>query len=154
MPRYTAGALRARKKFVWGVGTDWNEVSTKPVRTFFGLQRKKKALLLFVLKFLQARIPSWTERVFFAEFDPHATWFDELKPGFGDKEFFFEEGYRKSRNERTRDRQDSWNGDFCEIGNRNSYGIRPDHHGKGYSHYSHTRPLVVVRQIDGGQLAP
>jgi hypothetical protein len=50
---------------------------------------------VFVLKFLQARIPSWTERVFFAEFDPHATWIDELKPGFGEKEFFFEEGYRK-----------------------------------------------------------
>src|SRR5947207_15571282 len=50
---------------------------------------------LFVLKFLQARIPTWTERVFFADFDPHATWIDELKPGFGDKEFFFEEGYRK-----------------------------------------------------------
>jgi hypothetical protein len=50
---------------------------------------------LFVLKFLQARIPSWTERVFFAEFDPHATWFDELRPAFGDEEFFFEEGHRK-----------------------------------------------------------
>ena len=49
---------------------------------------------VFVLKFLQARIPSWTERVFFANFDPYATWIDELKPAFGEKEFFYEEGYR------------------------------------------------------------
>jgi hypothetical protein len=48
---------------------------------------------VFVLKFLQARIPSWTSRVFFAEFDPHATWFDELRPAFGQKRFFFEEEY-------------------------------------------------------------
>jgi hypothetical protein len=48
---------------------------------------------VFVLKFLQARIPSWTARDFFAAFDPDATWFDELKPAFGERRFFFEKEY-------------------------------------------------------------
>ena len=48
---------------------------------------------VFVLKFLQARVPSWSRRVFFAAFDPQATWFDELKPAFGAPEFFFEKQY-------------------------------------------------------------
>jgi KamA family protein len=48
---------------------------------------------VFVLKFLQARDPEWVGRVFFAEYDPHATWLDDLRPAVGD-EFFFEEGLR------------------------------------------------------------
>ncbi|KAF2824028.1 hypothetical protein CC86DRAFT_298394 [Ophiobolus disseminans] len=50
---------------------------------------------VFVLKFLQARVPSWTSRVFFAAFDARATWFDELKPAFGDDQFFFEKEYEE-----------------------------------------------------------
>jgi hypothetical protein len=57
----------------------------------------------FLLKFLQARVRNWTERVFFAEFDPHATWIDELKPAFGQKEFFFEDDYRKIQQRRDED---------------------------------------------------
>jgi len=44
---------------------------------------------VFVLKFIQARDPEWVGRPFFARFDPHATWLDDLKPAFGEKEFFF-----------------------------------------------------------------
>jgi len=47
---------------------------------------------VFVLKFLQARDPDWVGRVFFARFDPEATWLDDLRPAFGEKEFFFEPG--------------------------------------------------------------
>lgn len=45
---------------------------------------------VFVLQFLQARRADWVRRPFFAKFDPTATWFDELKPAFGAKKFFFE----------------------------------------------------------------
>ena len=45
---------------------------------------------VFVLTFLQARIPDWCKRPFFAKFDPEATWLNELKPAFGQEKFFFE----------------------------------------------------------------
>lgn len=44
----------------------------------------------FVLKFIQARNPDWVNRPFFAEFDENAVWIDDLKPAFGEKQFFFE----------------------------------------------------------------
>ncbi|MCC7507851.1 MAG: lysine 2,3-aminomutase [Planctomycetes bacterium] len=52
---------------------------------------------VFVLKFVQARDPAWTNRVFFARFDSRATWMDDLKPAFGEKEFFFEPEMRAMR---------------------------------------------------------
>ncbi len=44
---------------------------------------------VFVLDFLQARNPVWVKRPFFAQFDPRATWFDQLRPAFDDSHFFF-----------------------------------------------------------------
>ena len=49
---------------------------------------------VFVLKFIQARRPEWVGRIFFARFDPEATWLDDLEPAFGESEFFFAEGLR------------------------------------------------------------
>ena len=49
---------------------------------------------VFVLRFIQARNPDWVQRPFFARFDPEATWLDQLKPAFGETEFFFEAEYR------------------------------------------------------------
>lgn len=46
---------------------------------------------LFVLNFLQGRNPEWVGRPFFAQYDAQATWFDQLKPAFGNEKFFFEE---------------------------------------------------------------
>jgi KamA family protein len=46
---------------------------------------------IFVLRFLQGRNPKWVDIPFFAEYDPKATWFNQLKPAFGEKKFFFEE---------------------------------------------------------------
>lgn len=44
---------------------------------------------VFVLRFIQARQPDWVQRPFFARFDPHATWFDQLRPAFpADRPFF------------------------------------------------------------------
>ena len=45
---------------------------------------------VFVLKFLQGRDPSWVNRIFFAKYDPKATWLDGLKPAFGEDKFFYE----------------------------------------------------------------
>jgi KamA family protein len=49
---------------------------------------------VFVLRFIQGRDPDWVQQPFFARFDPHATWFDQLEPAFGEDGFFFEPGYR------------------------------------------------------------
>ncbi len=46
---------------------------------------------VFVLDFLQGRNPEWNGRVFFAQYDPEATWLTDLKPAFGQEKFFFEE---------------------------------------------------------------
>jgi hypothetical protein len=51
----------------------------------------------FVLKFLQSRNPKWSERVFFARFDPDALWFNDLKPAFDETEFFFEHEYQQQK---------------------------------------------------------
>lgn len=50
---------------------------------------------VFVLRFLQARNPDWVNRPFFAGCDPDATWMDDLKPAFGEREFFYEAEYRE-----------------------------------------------------------
>jgi L-lysine 2,3-aminomutase len=50
---------------------------------------------VFVLRFLQARDPSWVGRPFFARYDPEAAWLDVLRPAFGETEFFFEAGMRQ-----------------------------------------------------------
>ena len=44
---------------------------------------------VFALKFIQARNPNWTNQIFFARFDKEACWLDDLKPAFGEKDFFF-----------------------------------------------------------------
>jgi KamA family protein len=45
---------------------------------------------VFVLKFLQGRDPKWANRIFFAKYDPKATWMSDLQPAFGEERFFFE----------------------------------------------------------------
>jgi L-lysine 2,3-aminomutase len=49
---------------------------------------------VFVLRFLQARDASWVGRPFFARYDAEAVWLDDLRPAFGEAEFFFEPGMR------------------------------------------------------------
>ena len=44
---------------------------------------------VFALKFIQARNPDWTNQIFFARFDKEACWLDDLKPAFGEEDFFF-----------------------------------------------------------------
>jgi KamA family protein len=50
---------------------------------------------VFILKFLRGRDPLWVGRPFFARFDAEATWLDDLKPAFGEREFFYEERLRE-----------------------------------------------------------
>ncbi len=45
---------------------------------------------LITMRFLQGRNPDWVARPFFAEYDEDACWLDELKPAFGEDQFFFE----------------------------------------------------------------
>jgi len=45
---------------------------------------------VIVLEFLQGRKAEWVKRPFFAKYDDKAVWLDELKPAFGEKEFFYE----------------------------------------------------------------
>lgn len=45
---------------------------------------------VFVLRFLQCRNQNLVGVPFFAKYDAKATWFDQLKPAFGEEEFFFE----------------------------------------------------------------
>ena len=45
---------------------------------------------IFILRFLQGRNPAWVDIPFFAEYDPKATWFNQLKPAFGEEKFFFQ----------------------------------------------------------------
>jgi hypothetical protein len=51
---------------------------------------------VFVLKFIQARNPDWCDegKIFYAKYDTEAYWLDDLKPAFGDKEWFWEAEYR------------------------------------------------------------
>jgi len=59
----------------------------------------------FALKFLQAREPSWVNRLFFAKYDRRATWLRDLVPAFGDKRFFFQEALDAIRKNK---RQPAW----------------------------------------------
>ena len=55
---------------------------------------------VFTLRFIQARDSSWTNKPFFAKFDEHAYWLSDLKPAFGETEFFYEKEYQKLINEK------------------------------------------------------
>jgi KamA family protein len=44
---------------------------------------------VIALTMLQGRRKEWVNRPFFAAYDEQATWIDELKPAFGEREFFF-----------------------------------------------------------------
>ncbi len=46
---------------------------------------------VFALRFIQSRNPDWSQRTFFAKYNPEATWLNHLKPAFGQEKFFFEE---------------------------------------------------------------
>ncbi|WP_372648469.1 KamA family radical SAM protein [Draconibacterium sp.] len=48
---------------------------------------------VFVLNFLQGRDPSWVGRPFFAKYDPDAIWLNDLKPAFGESNFFYEQAF-------------------------------------------------------------
>ncbi|NDV93903.1 lysine 2,3-aminomutase [Dysgonomonas sp. 521] len=50
---------------------------------------------IFVLRFIQGRNPKWVDVPFFAEYNPKATWFNQLRPAFGEERFFFEESRKR-----------------------------------------------------------
>jgi KamA family protein len=46
---------------------------------------------VMVFRMIQGRNPDWAARPFHAEYDEKATWFDDLKPAFGEEKFFFQD---------------------------------------------------------------
>lgn len=44
---------------------------------------------VMVFRMIQGRNPDWVARPFFAEYNPQATWYSDLKPAFGEEKFFF-----------------------------------------------------------------
>jgi hypothetical protein len=50
---------------------------------------------VFVLNFLQARKKEWVGRPFFARYNETADWLTDLKPAFGEEEFFYTSEFRK-----------------------------------------------------------
>ncbi|MGA6924221.1 MAG: lysine 2,3-aminomutase [Desulfosarcina sp.] len=42
------------------------------------------------MSFIQGRSPEWVGKPFYAEYEPNASWINELKPAFGHNRFFFE----------------------------------------------------------------
>ena len=59
---------------------------------------------VFALKFLQGRDPAWANRLFFAKYDPKATWLSDLQPALGGERFFFEDAMEAARAEAARER--------------------------------------------------
>jgi len=45
---------------------------------------------VFVLSLLRGRDPAWCGRPFFAEYDAEASWMTELRPAFGESQFFYQ----------------------------------------------------------------
>ncbi|MCK5781925.1 MAG: 4Fe-4S cluster-binding domain-containing protein [Flavobacteriales bacterium] len=62
----------------------------------------------FNLLFVQGRNPDWVGKPFFAEYDEKAIWIDELKPAFGEKEFFFEEYLNRNNTNSSKDISNSY----------------------------------------------
>lgn len=52
---------------------------------------------VFVLRFLQARDPSWVGRPFFAKYDESVSWLSDLQPAFGAEEFFYADALSRMR---------------------------------------------------------
>lgn len=50
---------------------------------------------VYVLNFIQGRVPEWVGQPFFAKYNPKALWIDDLEPAFGEKEFFYEKEYQR-----------------------------------------------------------
>ncbi len=49
-----------------------------------------KGETVFALRLLQGRNPDWSNRLFFAEYSPDVAWYDQLRPAFGEQEWFFQ----------------------------------------------------------------
>jgi len=46
---------------------------------------------VFTLRFIQGRGSDWVAKSFFAKYDDKAKWYTDLKPAFGEDQFFFQE---------------------------------------------------------------
>lgn len=58
------------------------------------IEKNGKLQKAFALNMIQGRNPDWTGKVFYAKYDPNASWMDDLEP-FYNNEFFFEDELRE-----------------------------------------------------------
>lgn len=90
--REAHGAVSGLARTVRGpsMSTDAGKVEVLGVATVNGEK-------VINLRMLQGRDPAWTGRPFFAEYDSAAMWLDELRPAFGERQFFFEDEIARLR---------------------------------------------------------
>lgn len=60
---------------------------------------------VLVLKFIQARNPTWIGKIFYAKYNAFATWLDQLEPAFSE-EFFYSESLREFKYRKEMEHQD------------------------------------------------
>jgi hypothetical protein len=72
-------------------------MSTEPGKVLVNGVTEIRGEKVFALQFLQAREPGWVGRPFFARWDPDASWLSDLRPAFGESEFFFEREFDEMR---------------------------------------------------------
>ena len=70
-------------------------MSAGPGKVLINGTAEVKGKKVYVLTFIQGRLADWVGKPFFAEYDPEALWLNDLKPAFGEKEFFYEKEYKK-----------------------------------------------------------
>lgn len=70
-------------------------MSAGPGKVLINGTAEVKGEKVYVLTFIQGRLSDWVGKPFFAEYDPEALWLNDLKPAFGEKEFFYEKEYKK-----------------------------------------------------------
>jgi L-lysine 2,3-aminomutase len=75
-------------------------MSTRPGKVLVNGVTTVRGEKVLSLQFLQGRDPAWVGIPFFAAYDPRAAWLDDLRPAFGESEFFFEKGLRAMAEDR------------------------------------------------------
>ncbi len=78
-------------KQVSGLARTWRgpSMSATPGKVLVDGVTEVAGQRVIALKFIQARNPDWVNRLFFAAYDPDASWLDELRPAFGEEKFFW-----------------------------------------------------------------
>lgn len=69
---------------------------------------KGERVMMFSM--IQGKNPDWVNRPFFARYDENAIWLDDLRPAFGEEEFFFESELDEINRQRVAEMEKGRNG--------------------------------------------